>query len=70
MLQDEEFINALNTVLTGVQMGQKRGVYSLEESAIIYESVKKIQSAFESIPQQPPEPEPVVKESKKKKTSE
>ncbi len=61
MQNEEDFINAINTVLTGVQMAQKRGAYTLEESSILYESIKKITSSFEKTPPQaapntPPEP--------------
>lgn len=42
MLTDQNVINAINTVLNGVQVAQKRGAYSLEESATLFSAIKMI----------------------------
>ena len=42
MLTDQNVINAINTVLNGVQAAQKRGAYSLEESATLFRAIKMI----------------------------
>ena len=42
MLTDQNVINALNTVLSGVQIAQKRGAFSLEESATLFGAIKII----------------------------
>ena len=42
MLNDQNIVEALNTVLRGVQVAQKRGAFTLEESATLYSAIRVV----------------------------
>lgn len=53
------FEKALQILVDGVQIAQKRGAYSLQESSIVYQAILKIQ---ENVIKKAPKPQEKVEE--------
>lgn len=44
--EPETFEQSLQLLLDGVQIAQKRGAYNLQESALLYKAILKVQEQF------------------------
>ena len=56
MLNEQNIVDALNTVLRGVQVAQKRGAFTLEESATLYEAIQLVVNGTKNVPNPTPAP--------------
>ena len=62
MATREDQIEALNSVLNGLRVAQSRGVFSLEEAAILYQNIQTLSGQSNT-------PSPTESEEKRLKTS-
>ena len=60
----EEQISSINSLINGVRLAQSRGVYSLEEAAVLHQNVKTLSEPTDVAV----EPEPVEIPATKRKT--
>lgn len=58
--QELTFESSLQLIVDGVQVAQKRGAFSLQESSSLYQAILKIQEELQK--QNPPKPEEKVEQ--------